>query len=571
MPSGRPRIFKSIGIVLAAAVLAAAFLLVWTGLPASRTQEPNPSWRTPATAVGAFHVHTIRSDGSGTPDEVAAAAARAGLQFVIFTDHGDGTRPPDSPRYRSGVLCLDAVEISTTDGHYIALGLAPTPYPLGGEGRDVVEDVRRFGGFGIVAHPDSAKPSLRWFDWTAPFDGIEWLNADSEWRDETREQLGRSLAVYPFRPIETLGSLLDRSDQTFARWDALLQRRRVVALAGADAHARVGTQENEATGNRSGWFVRIPSYEVSFRTFALRVTLAQPFSGEASGDAEQLLAAIKSGHAYSAIDAIATPAALDFTAASRAASAREGDRLSSGAGPITFSARVNAPTGGAIVLWKDGKILTQHPVPALTYDSDGADGAYRVEVYLSNSPGQPPVPWIASNPIYVRPPEWGQPFTTPTQEAVDTWPIQGGPWHVEKDAASTAQVTAPSPTAPVEFSYRLAGTATNSPYAALVVPVGNALTGHARLAFRASSLKPMRISVQARRPSPGDRWQRSIYLDESPRDVIVRFSDMKPVGMTPTFKFDPAQIDTVLFAVDTTNTAPGSEGKFTISELRVEH
>ena len=40
------------------------------------------------------------------------------------------------------------------------------PYPLGGEPRDVVDDVRRLGGFGIVAHPDSPKPELRWRDWT---------------------------------------------------------------------------------------------------------------------------------------------------------------------------------------------------------------------------------------------------------------------------------------------------------------------------------------------------------------------------------------------------------------------
>ena len=37
-----------------------------------------------------------RSDGHGDKPAVAAAAARAGLKFVILTDHGDGTRPPDS-------------------------------------------------------------------------------------------------------------------------------------------------------------------------------------------------------------------------------------------------------------------------------------------------------------------------------------------------------------------------------------------------------------------------------------------------------------------------------------------
>src|SRR5206468_3693727 len=83
--------------------------------------------------------------------EIAAAAARAGLKFLVFTDHGDATRPPDRPVYRSGVLCLDAVEISTTGGHYIGIDLPAAPYPLGGDARDVVEDVKRLGGFGVAA------------------------------------------------------------------------------------------------------------------------------------------------------------------------------------------------------------------------------------------------------------------------------------------------------------------------------------------------------------------------------------------------------------------------------------
>ena len=58
----------------------------------------------PNLVFGAYHVHSARSDGSGTPDEIAAAAARAGLRFVILTDHGDATRAPDPPAYRHGVL-----------------------------------------------------------------------------------------------------------------------------------------------------------------------------------------------------------------------------------------------------------------------------------------------------------------------------------------------------------------------------------------------------------------------------------------------------------------------------------
>src|SRR6185295_1851588 len=89
-------------------VVGGAFLA--TTLPPRRLALP-PSGD--GTVAGILHIHTTRSDGRGTPDEIAAAAARAGVSFIVFTDHGDATRIPDPPAYRSGVLCLDGVEIST--------------------------------------------------------------------------------------------------------------------------------------------------------------------------------------------------------------------------------------------------------------------------------------------------------------------------------------------------------------------------------------------------------------------------------------------------------------------------
>ena len=177
--------------------MAAVFLLLLTYVAA--TLPPRPRVTTGAfsddvrrrTLAGAFHVHTTRSDGTAGADAIAAAAARAGLQFVILTDHGDATRTPDPPAYRHGVLVLDAVEVSTRGGHYVAVGMPAAPYPLGGDADAVAEDVRRLGGFGVAAHPDSAKGELKWSGEPAIIDGIEWLNLDSEWRDEPRGALVR--------------------------------------------------------------------------------------------------------------------------------------------------------------------------------------------------------------------------------------------------------------------------------------------------------------------------------------------------------------------------------------------
>src|SRR5207244_10923091 len=203
-----------------------AVLVVLTIQPKRLPLPPS----TDGTIPGVIHVHTNRSDGLSGPDEIAKAAAKAGLEFIVFTDHGDATLRRDPPTYRSGVLCLDGVEISTTGGHYIALDMPAAPYPLGGEARDVVEDVHRLGGFGIVAHPDSPKIELRWREWTAPFDGIELLNPDTSWRLIAQERglaakrrLLTALIDYPFRPSETIASLVRPSGALYS-WQALTAR-----------------------------------------------------------------------------------------------------------------------------------------------------------------------------------------------------------------------------------------------------------------------------------------------------------------------------------------------------------
>ena len=135
---------------------------------------------------------------------------------------------------------------------------------------------RRLGGFGIVAHPDSAKPACSGTTGTRRSTGSNGSMPTANGATSGRPQLARALARYPFRPAETLASLLDRPDATLERWDALTQRRPVVALAGADAHARAGWMDDDVQGYRRGWFLRIPSYDASFRTFAMRVDARAP-------------------------------------------------------------------------------------------------------------------------------------------------------------------------------------------------------------------------------------------------------------------------------------------------------
>ena len=560
--------------VIGVLCVAVGGVLWYVERPSTALTLPVPSGTT-SLVRGAIHVHTARSDGSGDPASIAAAAARAGLAFVILTDHGDATRRPDAPRYLAGVLCIDAVEISTTQGHVLALGLPQAPYPLGGEARDVVEDITRLGGFTVAAHPDSSKADLQWSDRTVPIDGLEWLNADSEWRNESGRSLVRALMMYPVYRAAALTTLLDRPASTLQRWDTLTLERRVVAIAASDAHARVGLRNiGEPYTSNS---LHLPSYEDTFRMFS-NVLPSVVFSGDATRDEAMVLAAIRLGRIYSVVDGLAAPAALSFTATSGATTVSFGDALPIG-GPVTLRISTQGPDNAVITLRKDGVVLDTRSGRSIERIVDGAAAVYRVEVSLPDAPGVPPVPWIVSNPIYVGRAEPTTVSPTPVRRRPFAVSVQyrDGPvsgWTVEHSAASLGvlEEVASIPGRQLSLRYALGGTAAVGAFTAFVMPAATNLPNYDRLIFTGRSNQPMRVSVQVRGRdgSAGQRWHRSVYLEQTAREVSVAFNDMLPLGVTSNPRPRPADIESVLFVLDTVNTALGGNGTLWLDNVRYE-
>jgi hypothetical protein len=557
-----------------ALVLLSGAAGLWYMLPPPYASLPLAAVESVMPAIrGAIHVHTRRSDGTGDVPLIAAAAARAGLDFVILTDHGDATRPPDPPAYIDGVLVIDAVEISTDDGHVVAVGLTQAPYPLGGEARDVLEDIQRLGGFSILAHPESPSPGLRWNSWDAEFDGLEWLNADSEWRDESVWSLARTLFTYPFRGTETLVSLLDRPTDAIARWDDVTQRRRVVAVAGADAHARIGFRSiGEPYENGSA--LHVPPYERMFQLF----TNALPgltLGGNAVDDAQTVLAAVRDGHVYTTIDALGGAAAMSFTASSGHAMVSIGDALPLD-GPVTLRVDLQGPETARIDVVKDGRRLQSTTGTHLELVTEATAAVYRVEVALPGAPGAPPVPWVVSNPIYVGR-DASATTETPNRPGASAFAVQytDGPaseWTIETSEASLGALDVVSAVdgAQLSLRYGLGGTASSSPFVALVMPSGSDVAEHDRLMFTAWGNRPMRLSVQLRSPEAevGERWHRSVYLDTSPRTITVFFDDVTATGITSTSLPVLEAVEEILFVVDTVNTPVGASGTVWIDDVR---
>lgn len=539
---------KKVGLLTATIVVAVFFFLLATlpPVPARLNVAVDPDL-VRRTVRGAYHIHSNRSDGAADKDAIAAAASRAGLAFIILTDHGDGTRVADPPEYLHGVLCVDAVEISTNGGHYVALDMRPSPYPLGGAPDAVVEDVRRLGGFGIAAHPDSPRPQLAWSDWEAPIDGLEWLNADSEWRDESRLHLARLLFDYLWRPGPALASALDRPVATLKRWDDLIQHRRIVALAGVDAHGGIGRGMEEG-GKRRPALGTIPSYEASFRSFSTRAALDQPFTGQAASDAASLMSAIRNGHVFTAIDAIAGPAYIGV----------ESDP--SGRPYLNYV----VGDGGELIMVRDGHdSLPLQDGRAGQYRFKDADmtGVVRFEVRVPHAPGTPPVPWIVSNPVYFSQPPAESPLPAVTDAALPLSP--SGLWHVEKDPETEAKTTVEGED--LVLDYRLASGARRSQFAAAVLDLQGAPPGSTAIVFSIAASHPARVSVQLRYPDQGGaRWGRSVYADIAPREARVPVERMAPADFQSGHAPNPSLARSLLFVVDLTNARPGDSNSIRI-------
>lgn len=101
------------------------------------------------------HVHTDASyDASASVDAVLAHAADAGLDAIAITDHDTmaGVGRAMELARTHGVAVVPGVEVSTADGHLLALGVGTRPEP-GHPLEETVAAVQSQGGAAVVPHP----------------------------------------------------------------------------------------------------------------------------------------------------------------------------------------------------------------------------------------------------------------------------------------------------------------------------------------------------------------------------------------------------------------------------------
>jgi hypothetical protein len=339
------------------------------------------------------HVHTTASDGSASPEEIARAAAAAGVEVVVLTDHD---RLSAGPRWRHGALLVAGQEVSPRHNHLLVLGLDHALPKQRGDGvsgdpAKSLELARRRGGWSALAHPlDPALPlsrgsrSFPWLDFSAlDSDGLELWNAMSAFKQgAARPALAMARIFFP-------RSFLAPPDRlTLALWDTVGRSRRWVAVGGGDAHGFT-------TGRR--WLpVRIYSYRLHMRLILTGLWLSEPFSGDAGRDQALVLEALAAGRAFASLG----PARglVCRLAGVEGLAALPGTELAWRPG---LAAEVELPFPGRARLLRNGRVAARGRGRRFRWPLE-RPGVWRVEARRLRLSGWRP--WVYCNPFYLREP-----------------------------------------------------------------------------------------------------------------------------------------------------------------------
>jgi hypothetical protein len=350
--------------------------------------------------TGNLHIHTGYSDGTLYHAEIAAQAARAGLDFLITTDHNvlvrGANRGYEFPGGRR-VILQTGEEIHHQDrtpqkNHLLAFGIPDDFGSLAPDPQKLIDAVNRSGGAAFLAHPfDPAAPlvhedSLGWVSWdVSGYAGLEIWNYMSEFKSLLGSR--RRMIVYALFP--SLG-IRGPDAETLALWDRLLaEGRRAAAVGGSDAHGHAYSL---------GPLRKIVfPYEYLFRAVNMHV-LVEAVTGDAEADGRAIVTALKAGRSWVAYDLPKRTNGFRFWAEGRGGSVFLGENIAFSAEPV-LKAALPGPARWKIIRAGSGPIR-EGTGTEIAFAPPQA-GAYRLEArrrFRGRMRG-----WIFSNPIYVDP------------------------------------------------------------------------------------------------------------------------------------------------------------------------
>jgi hypothetical protein len=197
-------------------------------------------------------------------------------------------------------------------------------------------------------------------------------------------------------PELVLAKYFQRPGENLQKFDEVTAQKKSTLFAGTDAHSNIGFHLfGDDAGNKI-INVKIDAYETIFRTVRNHVLLEK----DREFNQENLLDALKNGHCFVGFDALSVTEGFLFTAENGAEMKIMGDEITL---TETLNLKISAPQIARFVIFKNGeKIFEETDKTEINFHAK-EKGTYRTEVYL-DSLGAPfdKMPWIISNPIYVK-------------------------------------------------------------------------------------------------------------------------------------------------------------------------
>ncbi|MDQ3801231.1 MAG: hypothetical protein M3384_17560 [Acidobacteriota bacterium] len=344
---------------------------------------------------GIIHAHTnIGGHSTGTFEELIKAAQANELDYVLMTEHTtelfDTSALTLNGNY-GGALFIGGQEANTATGDRFLLipGSADSFRDAKLETPQFIEKYKapEQNRLVLVTYPEKLK------SWNADFDGIEIFSLHTNAKRMNPALFaGDALWSYYSYPELLLTKYFTRPDENLRKYDELTQTGKLTLFVGTDAHSNIGFHLVGDDAQNKIINLKFDDYATIFRLARNHVLLEK----DKPLTPENLLQALKNGRAFVGFDTLADSRGFTFTA---------GDKIMGDEITLTNGDKINlkaaAPLAARFVIFRNGeKVYEQASTPEVNFEAR-EKGAYRVEVYL-DSIGFNQMPWIISNPIYLR-------------------------------------------------------------------------------------------------------------------------------------------------------------------------
>ncbi|MEO6654530.1 MAG: hypothetical protein ABIO36_00455, partial [Pyrinomonadaceae bacterium] len=362
-------------------------------LRSQRVARPDTGY---AEYKGVIHVHTsLGGHSTGSFRELIEAANTNDLDFVLITEHY-------SDVYDTAALTLNGVygktlfiggnEIDThdSDRFLIIPGSSDAESFRRFPTNSFIEKVHAENRLALVTYPE------KFNSWDSNFDGIEIFSLYTAGLQMDRLMTPLDLLwSFPAYPSLTFAQSFKRPELNLRKFDEIASTRKIVLFAGADAHSNLGFHIfGDDSGNKYLNF-KLDPYSILLGLARTHVFLK---SGETL-TRENLLDAVREGHFFTGFDVFGDTSGFSYTAASAAKTSIAGEEI---APANNLVLRATAPYEARFLVYRNGEKFAEERGSEIEVNAPES-GVYRVEVYLDTL-GSPldKMPWIISNPIYVR-------------------------------------------------------------------------------------------------------------------------------------------------------------------------